>query len=144
MLVSQPFLYAIPPLTIYVVDEVSPKCATISKCSFRAGQTECLSVCGSECQNQRISRREFTDPKSLEVRIAFRKGLGLFTIQDIAKGQLVIEYIGERLLSGSQLADDEDKSYLFQRDRILINGNKGGNDSKYLNHSCQPNLESEL
>ncbi|KAB2100043.1 hypothetical protein AG0111_0g11640 [Alternaria gaisen] len=120
------------------------KCATESSCSFRALQTECSSACGSECKNQRISRGEFTDPESLVVRSTGEKGNGLFTVQDITRDQLVIEYTGDRLPLGSQLADNEDKRYLFQCGDVLINGNKQGNESRYLNHSCQPNLESQL
>ncbi|KAI5363389.1 hypothetical protein J4E82_011653 [Alternaria postmessia] len=92
----------------------------------------------------RISRGEFTDPESLVVRSTGEKGNGLFTVQDITRDQLVIEYTGDRLPLGSQLADNEDKRYLFQCGDILINGNKQGNESRYLNHSCQPNLESQL
>jgi histone-lysine N-methyltransferase SETD2 len=135
--------HAIRPLTLYAAVEEGSKCATTYRCSFRAAQIECRSACGSQCKNRRISRGEFTKPVTLEVRPADKKGHGLFTVQGITKGQLVIEYTGERLSPGSQLAYNEDKRYLFQHNGTLINGNKGGNNSKYLNHSCQPNLESE-
>ncbi|RYN89242.1 hypothetical protein AA0119_g11520 [Alternaria tenuissima] len=136
--------YGLLLLTLYDAARADSKCATESSCSFRALQTECSSACGSECKNQRISRGEFTDPESLVVRSTGEKGNGLFTVQDITRDQLVIEYTGDRLPLGSQLADNEDKRYLFQCGDILINGNRQGNESRYLNHSCQPNLESQL
>jgi hypothetical protein len=133
--------HAIHRLTLFVAAVNGAKCATENECSFRAALTECRSACGRECKNRRISCNEFIDSGSLVVKSAGKKGSGLFTDRDISKDQLVIEYIGEQ---PSKPADGEDKPYLFQCGDTLINGNKGGNNSKFLNHSCQPNLVSEV
>ena len=135
--------HAIHPLTLFVAVVSGSKCTTEDKCSVRAALTECRSACGRECKNRRISCNKFADPSSLSVKSAGEKGSGLFTDRDITEGELVIEYAGERISSRSQPVDDEDKPYLLKCGDALINGNKEGNNSKFLNHSCQPNLVSQ-
>ena len=73
-------------------------------------------------------------------------GLGLFAAQDIPERKLVIEYAGTRI--PTWLARDIDRrranKYLFEIDnRWTIDGSVRSNLARYVNHSCDPNLEAE-
>ncbi len=73
-------------------------------------------------------------------------GLGLFAAQDIPERKLVIEYTGTRI--PTWLARDIDRrranKYLFEIDnRWTIDGSVRSNLARYVNHSCDPNLEAE-
>lgn len=74
-------------------------------------------------------------------------GLGVFATADIAAGTRIFEYTGERISR-----EEEDKreiendktgvTYIYQlNDRESIDGAHGGNDSRFVNHSCDPNVE---
>ena len=74
-------------------------------------------------------------------------GTGVFARKDIKKGTTLIEYVGEKI--GKREAEkrsEEGKSvYLFELNkRVDIDGSVGGNGSQWVNHSCEPNAESEL
>ena len=86
-----------------------------------------------------------------EVRNSPIHGFGGFAIQRIRKGTRVIEYIGERITS--EEADrryDDDKSehphvLLFVVDKhTAIDAAVGGNDARFINHSCEPNCRAVL
>jgi len=69
-------------------------------------------------------------------------GLGLFAVEDIAKGQLIIEYTGERITE--EEANVRGGRYLFQvTDTLVIDGKGRGNTARYINHACKPNAEAE-
>ena len=75
-------------------------------------------------------------------------GNGVFAAQDLAKGVRVIEYKG-RLLTHAQAnrvyANDTDSGHTFLftlNEKYLIDGGDGGNDARWLNHSCAPNCEA--
>lgn len=71
-----------------------------------------------------------------------RTGLGLFALEDISKGQLIIEYTGERI--SNEEADRRGGRYLFAvTDEIVIDGKGRQNVSRYINHSCRPNAQAE-
>ena len=86
-----------------------------------------------------------------EVRNSPIQGLGGFATQRIRKGTRIIEYIGERITS--EEADrryDDDKSehphvLLFVVDKhTAIDAAVGGNDARFINHSCEPNCRAVL
>ena len=69
-------------------------------------------------------------------------------LQDLAKGVRVIEYKG-RLLTHAQAnklyANDSDSGHTFLftlNEKYLIDGGDGGNDARWINHSCTPNCEA--
>jgi len=69
-------------------------------------------------------------------------GLGLFAAEDIAKGQLIIEYTGERI--SDEESNRRGGRYLFAvTDDLVIDGRKRGNKARYINHACEPNAEAE-
>jgi hypothetical protein len=86
-----------------------------------------------------------------ELRRSPIQGVGAFAIQDIPKGTRVIEYTGEKITNAE--ADrryEEDTmgrhhTFLFiLNQRQVVDGAVGGNESIFINHSCDPNCETEI
>ena len=78
-------------------------------------------------------------------------GLGAFALRRIRKGTRVIEYLGDRVThqEADRRYEDKDESdghtFLFIVDsKTVIDGGAGGNDSRFINHSCNPNCESVI
>jgi SET domain-containing protein len=71
-------------------------------------------------------------------------GLGLFAGEDIKKGELIIEYIGE-ILTKEEADKVTNCQYLFEVSRNhTINGSPRWNIARYANHSCDGNAESDV
>lgn len=70
---------------------------------------------------------------------------GCFAACDIAKGEKVIEYVGPLISKEESLKECENENvYIFTlNDKVDINGNVDWNPARYINHSCDPNCESE-
>merc|ERR1711963_697975 len=71
-------------------------------------------------------------------------GWGVKSLVDIPKGGFVCEYVGE-LISDAEAEQRENDSYLFDLenrdgDTFCIDANKFGNVTRFINHSCSPNL----
>ncbi len=78
-------------------------------------------------------------------------GRGVFALQPIRKGTRIIEYLGDRIShpEADQRYEDHDASdnhtFLFSVDRrLVIDAGVGGNDARFINHSCDPNCESVI
>lgn len=88
---------------------------------------------------------------SFEVRDSGIAGSGAFAIRPIAAGERVIEYVGERIThrEADRRYDDESMdehhTFLFTiSSRTVIDATVDGNESRFINHSCEPNCESEI
>jgi uncharacterized protein len=72
-------------------------------------------------------------------------GQGLFAAQEIKQGTKIIRYIGERITheeSERRLAAGN--AYIFGLDeRYAIDGSTRKNTARYINHSCEPNCQTE-
>jgi len=77
-------------------------------------------------------------------------GKGVFALQDLAEGETVIEYVGE-IISWDEAQDrhphdpnDPNHTFYFHvnEDRV-IDALHGGNSSRWINHSCDPNCEAD-
>jgi uncharacterized protein len=84
-----------------------------------------------------------------EIRKSGIQGRGVFAARRIRPGQKIIEYTGERIsdAEADRRYDDEKMrrhhTFLFTLDRnTVVDGNAGGNDSRLINHSCDPNCEA--
>ena len=88
-----------------------------------------------------------------EVRASPIQGLGAFATRPIAAGTRLIEYTGERLTPEEAeerypgLPEDRHHTYLFaiedDDDReIVIDAAVGGNEARFINHSCAPNCDA--
>jgi SET domain-containing protein len=88
-------------------------------------------------------------PAPIEVRASTIEGLGAFAARRIRKASRVIEYTGERISPA-----EADERYaggpaahphvlLFAVDsRTVIDAAVGGNEARFINHSCEPNCEA--
>lgn len=84
-----------------------------------------------------------------DIRESDIQGRGAFANRKIRKGTRIIEYTGERI--SNAVADDRyDESrmrrhhtFLFTlTPRTVVDGAVNGNESIYINHSCDPNCET--
>jgi len=77
-------------------------------------------------------------------------GKGVFALQDLAEGEALIEYAGEVITWPEALrrhphdpANPNHTFYFHIDEKHVIDGKHGGNSSRWINHSCQPNCEAE-
>jgi len=99
-----------------------------------------------------MSRNNGQSPNGLyEIRRSKIQGRGVFAKRRIRAGQRIIEYTGERISNkeADRRYDDESMrrhhTYLFTLDKkTCVDGNSGGNDSRLINHSCDPNCEAVI
>jgi len=72
-------------------------------------------------------------------------GLGAFVTADLPAGALLGTYDGRRFTPEQLLAKDWDPrvTYLFSMSNgSTIDGGRGGNATRHINHSCLPNCEA--
>jgi len=70
---------------------------------------------------------------------------GLFAGQEIKQGTKIIRYIGEKIThEESERRLDAGNVYIFGLDeRYSIDGSTRKNTARYINHSCEPNCQTE-
>ncbi|XP_076088856.1 uncharacterized protein LOC143059261 isoform X2 [Mytilus galloprovincialis] len=129
------------------------------KCNVDACGEDCLNrmlyiECGSRCQcgefctNKRFQKRQFADVD------AFRtdwKGFGLKTNAELPHGDFVMEYVGEVLdyktfkSRTKQYAKSGESHFYFMALNAdeVIDASYKGNVSRFINHSCDPNCETQ-
>lgn len=84
------------------------------------------------------------------------KGMGLFVKSPIRAGEYIVEYIGEVMTVDAWVArqkeEERDASfggsrhfYVMDLDggNHVVDASRKGNDSRLINHSCDPNLETQ-
>jgi SET domain-containing protein len=72
-------------------------------------------------------------------------GRGVFATAPIRKGARIIEYTGRRILWSTIPEDLADaRTYYFGLDdeTKVIDPTVGGNEARWINHSCDPNCEA--
>jgi hypothetical protein len=77
-------------------------------------------------------------------------GKGVFAVQDLAEGEVLIEYVGEVIDWQEALRrhphdpSDPNHTFYFHVDEDhVIDAKHGGNSSRWINHSCAPNCEAD-
>ena len=80
----------------------------------------------------------------IEVHQSGTHGLGVFATTDIPRRRFIAAYAGRRHDAGETLSESDDGvTYLFAlSDGRTIDGGDGGNETRYINHSCRPNCEA--
>jgi SET domain-containing protein len=88
-------------------------------------------------------------PPPIVVRRSRIQGRGVFAARAIAEGERIIEYTGLLITNeeAEGITDDEGMrrhhTFLFGvDDHYTIDGARGGNEARFINHSCEPNCES--
>tara|TARA_B100000989_G_C19343948_1_gene386181 strand:+ start:24 stop:515 length:492 start_codon:yes stop_codon:yes gene_type:complete len=84
-------------------------------------------------------------------------GKGIFALENISKGQKIIEYLGEKVTKqeGDRRSEKRIAKYLNSKktgsvyifelnQRYDIDGSPLYNKARYINHSCSPNCEVEI
>ncbi|GAA5845448.1 hypothetical protein JCM9279_003035 [Rhodotorula babjevae] len=99
---------------------------------------------------------KFNQLKTRKKQLTFSRsgieGYGLFALEHIPAGDMVIEYVGE--LIRQQVADRREKayerqgigsSYLFRVDEdLVVDATKKGNLGRLINHCCAPNCTARI
>ena len=77
-------------------------------------------------------------------------GNGVFAVQNLAEGEVLIEYVGqiiswkEALRRHPHDPSDPNHTFYFHIDETrVIDAKYGGNSSRWINHSCAPNCEAD-
>ena len=101
----------------------------------------------------RIPTAKLANMKSrfFDVRQSGIQGKGAFANAKIRKGQRVIEYTGERI-SNEEADNRYDETSMRRHHTFLftvtshkvVDGAVNGNESIYINHSCDPNCEAVI
>jgi uncharacterized protein len=85
-----------------------------------------------------------------EVRRSRIQGRGVFATRPIRKGQRLIRYVGQALTheEADRRYDDRNgrhHTFLFVLDEdTVLDAKRGGNDARFINHSCDPNCETVI
>ncbi len=87
-----------------------------------------------------------TETELISIRNSSIDRLGAFAKKKIRKGTRLIQYIGEKIdKAESQKRCEAENYYVFTLDdKWDIDGDKDWNPAKYINHSCDPNAESQV
>ena len=88
--------------------------------------------------------------RRIQTRRSGVHGKGVFAVQDIPKGDVIIEYVGEVIDWEEALSrhphDPKDPNHTFyfhvDEDHV-IDAKVGGNSSRWINHSCDPSCEAD-
>lgn len=78
-------------------------------------------------------------------------GRGVYAARKLKKGERVVEYRGERIkwkeADHRPASDPDDPNHTFffslSDGKTVIDAAVGGNNARWINHSCDPNCESE-
>lgn len=111
---------------------------------------ECGSRCavGDRCTNKRFQRHQNSD---CSIFMAGKKGFGMKAVSVIEAGEFIMEYVGE-VLNSKQF---DDRRFKYSNDNIqhhyfmalrsdcVIDATIKGNISRFINHSCDPNAETQ-
>jgi len=80
----------------------------------------------------------------IEVRESGVHGHGVYAMQSIPRSTRIIEYTGQRVSwEGAPNDENDPHTFNFGLDNgEVINPEIGGNDARWINHSCDPNCEA--
>lgn len=119
-------------------------------CLNRLLMIECSSRClnGAYCSNRRFQMKQHAD---FEVILTEDKGWGLRAAKDMTANTFVLEYCGEVLdhkefkARVKEYARMKNIHYYFMslKNNEIIDATLKGNCSRFMNHSCEPNCETQ-
>ncbi|XP_047367367.1 probable histone-lysine N-methyltransferase CG1716 isoform X2 [Vespa velutina] len=119
-------------------------------CLNRLLMIECGSRCvvGDRCTNKRFQNCEYA---KCEVFKTEKKGFGLRAVADLDVGEFIMEYVGEVVdpkdfrRRAKEYSKDKNRHYYFMalKSDQIIDATMKGNVSRFINHSCDPNAETQ-
>ncbi|XP_055324412.1 nuclear receptor binding SET domain protein isoform X2 [Sitodiplosis mosellana] len=128
-------------------DDPAP-CSIESNCYNAMLNFECdpdLCPAKDKCQNQNFHRGE---QFSFQVKMTKSKGWGLFAKEKIPAEKFIIEYMGEVIdsvefdqrFSRAKANKDDNYYFLTLGQNMYIDAAVYGNEARFINHSCDPNV----
>lgn len=119
-------------------------------CLNRLLMIECGPKCnvGDRCTNQRFQKMQYAECTVFRTE---KKGFGVHVVRSIQPGAFIMEYIGE-VLDGDQFEKraaeysklgNEHYYFMALRSDAIIDATTRGNISRFINHSCDPNSETQ-
>lgn len=103
--------------------------------------------CRSDCANMRIQNNKCVPVLQFLTK---NTGWGIKANIFIKKGTFVFSYVGELVKETTYktrlrtIYKDHDQYYAMHLDKgYVIDAHKMGNDSRFVNHSCEPNCEAQ-
>ncbi|XP_030568092.1 probable histone-lysine N-methyltransferase CG1716 [Drosophila novamexicana] len=119
-------------------------------CINRMLMIECGPLCtnGERCTNKRFQLHQCWPCRVFRTE---KKGCGITAELQIPPGEFIMEYVGEVIDS----EEFERRQHIYSRDRnrhyyfmalrgeAIIDATAKGNISRYINHSCDPNAETQ-
>ncbi|XP_055380832.1 probable histone-lysine N-methyltransferase CG1716 isoform X2 [Condylostylus longicornis] len=119
-------------------------------CLNRLLMIECGPKCnvGDRCTNKRFQRGQYAPCR---VFMTEKKGCGIFADVEIPAGEFIMEYVGEVVDSdqfekrAAEYSACKNKHFYFMslRSNAIIDATSRGNISRFINHSCDPNAETQ-
>lgn len=114
---------------------------------FEIYECNSLCKCGPDCPNRVVQRGPVIE--LCIFRTSNGCGWGLKTLEEIKRGQFVLEYPGEVITEMDADVRDEaydwtGTTYLFDlgpNKMFTVDAGSAGNASHFINHSCNPNLQ---
>lgn len=102
-------------------------------------------------ETNKLSTNLNTSQRKIQVKKSGVHGKGVFAARNIAKGETLIEYVGE-IISAQEAEDrhphdptDPNHTFYFQvEDDKVIDALHGGNSARWINHCCTPNCKPEV
>lgn len=135
--------------------DCEPECGPLCVCIARSGRALCPAVecsplcrCDETCPNRKVQHGICF---RLQVFKTTAKGFGVRTLEPIARGSYVCPYAGEAI--GLRTArervrglDPHEPNYVMAlreggRVSLVVDPSRVGGVGRFLNHSCDPNLE---
>jgi SET domain-containing protein len=97
-----------------------------------------------------LSTKNPAPQRRIQTRRSGVHGKGVFALTPIAQGETIIEYVGEIIDWKEALRrhphDPKDPNHTFYfhiDENHVIDALYGGNSSRWINHSCNPNCEAD-
>ncbi|XP_034482380.1 probable histone-lysine N-methyltransferase CG1716 [Drosophila innubila] len=119
-------------------------------CINRMLMIECGPLCtnGDRCTNKRFQQHQGWPCRVFRTE---KKGCGITAELQIPPGEFIMEYVGEVIDSEEferrqhLYSEDRNRHYYFMalRGEAIIDATSKGNISRYINHSCDPNAETQ-
>ncbi len=88
--------------------------------------------------------------RRIQTRRSGVHGKGVFALTDFAKGETIIEYVGEIITWKEALRrhphdpSDPNHTFYFHIDeKHVIDAKYGGNSSRWINHACKPSCQPD-
>jgi SET domain-containing protein len=104
---------------------------------------------GEATRSRRAKRTEPVQPRVVKRRSKLH-GWGVFATEDIPKNKRIIAYTGEKITHAESLRRERryirtGNIWCFKlNNRWVIDASVGGNDARFINHSCTPNCYTQI